>query len=414
MNVCIFIADSNGGFPVPAVKDGAVQILVEHLIEQNSQKKECNLVVVSIYDEAAEQASKKYKNVEFIWIKPPKIIKKLDSILFYFIKNVLHNKKAMSYRTMFSLLYYIRKSSGILKTTKYDKVVIENNIPLASIIKKSKYKGEYYYHLHNVPRINFNCKKVFENCTGYLCVSNYVGKEVASSQNPIGPVSKSKIFTLYNCIDTEKFCVKSDSTFLKKIREKYQINEDEKILIFVGRLSAEKGIDKVLESLTLIHDEKFKLLVVGSIMHSSNIKDEFQTKLNNIINDKLKDKIIFTGYIEQNELPKYYNVADIAIMPSMWEEPAGLTMVEALCCGAKLITTKSGGIPEYVSDYAIILEKNDKLVENMATQIKLLINEKSKVNNNKLTEMYNKYTLNGYMKKFVDILNMSGTDRKDW
>lgn len=413
MNVCIFIADSNGGFPVPAVKDGAVQILIEHLIEQNSEKKECNLVVVSLYDENAEQVSKKYKNVEFIWIKPPKIIKKLDNILFNIIKNIFHSRKAMSYRTMFSLLYYIRKSSNMLKKSRYDKVVFENNIPLASIIKISKYKGEYYYHLHNVPRINFNCKKVFENCTGYLCVSNYVGNEIAKPENPIGPIDHNKIFTLYNCIDTKKFCVKKDRDFSHEIREKYKINDEEKILIFVGRLSEEKGIDKVIEALNLISNEKFKFLVVGATMHSSDLKDGFQIKLNSIINEKIRDKIIFTGYIEQKDLPKYYNVADIAIMPSMWEEPAGLTMVEALCCGAALITTRSGGIPEYVSDYAIVLDKDDKLIENMATEIKSLINNGNKVGNDKLMKICDKYTTDGYMKRFIDILNMSVDSGKD-
>ncbi len=411
MKVCIFTADSNGGYPVPAVKDGAVPILIEHLVEQNSINKECDLKVVSFYDKDAQTKAEQYNNVEFIWIKVPKILKFFDFLLFKFIKIFFKKKKASSYKTIFSLLYYISKSSKILKKETFDKVVLENNIPLALIIKKSKYKGEYYYHLHNIPRVNMNCKSVFENCNGYLCVSDFVGNEILSSSNPIGPIDKNKIHTLYNCIDTSKFCVRNDEKFCQDLRYKYNIKDDEKILLFVGRLSYEKGIDKILEALNLISNEKFKLLIVGGLMHSSNIKDEYHNKLNDLIKDKLKDKVVFVGYVQQENIPKYYNAADIAIMPSMWEEPAGLTMIEALCCGANLITTNSGGIPEYVSEYAIVLEKDDNLVKNLSVNVKKLLDKERNNDNSILTSMYKKYSLDGYMKRFIKELNFENNKK---
>ena len=405
MKICIFTADSNGSFPVPAVKDGAVQILIEHLIEENSNHKSCDLTVVSFYDKEAENKAKKYKNVNFIWITVPSLIKFLDRCIFLFFNKILKKRRANSYKTVLSLLYYIKKSSRILKRNYYDKVVLENNIPLALIIKKSKYNGQFFYHLHNIPRVNMNCKDIFKKCNGYICVSNYVGKEITSDENPIGPIDNNKVKTLYNCIDTKKFYINKDISFLNDIKNKYNIGPKDKILLFVGRLSEEKGIDKVLEALKLIKNEDFKLLVVGASMHYSNHKDEFQKKLRSLLDEELEKKVCFTGYIKQEELPKYYNIADIAILPSMWEEPAGLVMIEALCCGVDLITTNSGGIPEYVSDYAILLDKNDQIANNMAKEIKKLLHSKSSKEKNNINEINSRFSSEGYMERFVETIN---------
>jgi glycosyltransferase involved in cell wall biosynthesis len=61
-------------------------------------------------------------------------------------------------------------------------------------------------------------------------------------------------------------------------------------------------------------------------------------------------------------------MADIAVVPSMWEEPFGLTVVEAMAAGLPLITTRSGGIPEICEGVATIVER-DNIVDNLASAI---------------------------------------------
>ena len=64
-------------------------------------------------------------------------------------------------------------------------------------------------------------------------------------------------------------------------------------------------------------------------------------------------------------MPSIYQLGNIAVLPSMWEEPAGMTMVEAVVSGLPLITTNSGGIPEYISDdVAVLLDRDENLVDN--------------------------------------------------
>ena len=61
-------------------------------------------------------------------------------------------------------------------------------------------------------------------------------------------------------------------------------------------------------------------------------------------------------------------MADIAVVPSMWEEPFGLTVVEAMAAGLPLITTRSGGIPEICEGVATIIDRED-IVNNLASAI---------------------------------------------
>ena len=406
MKVGIFIADSNGGYPVPAVKGGAVSTLVEHLVNGNNKKKLIKLEVISFYSEDAEEQSKKYPYIKFVWIRVPKVITWIDLAIFFTIKKIFKKRKLISYKSICSLLYYIIKATKIIQKNRYDKVVLENNIPLAWIIKESKYKGDYYYHLHNVPRINAGCKNVFQNANAILCVSKYVAKQIQSFDSPIGPIKQYKIKILYNCIDIKHFHNIEDKRIIEEKKKEYGINKKDKIVIFVGRLSEEKGIDVLLNAIIKMQRKDIKVFIVGSLMHDLNIKDDYQRKIYEL-GTKLKHQIIFTGYISQKDLPILYCMSDVAVLPSMWDEPAGLTILEAVSCGIPVITTNSGGIPEYVQNKAIILERNEELVENIARNIERVIGNCNKeINNNDVGEPFlDKYNAENYIDKFVECLN---------
>ena len=71
-------------------------------------------------------------------------------------------------------------------------------------------------------------------------------------------------------------------------------------------------------------------------------------------------------------------MADIVVLPSVWEEPAGLTMIEALACGKPLITTNAGGISEYVAGSGAIQlnpKNSDFYVQLKNTLLSLIEND---------------------------------------
>ncbi|RZM15673.1 glycosyltransferase [Lactobacillus delbrueckii] len=95
--------------------------------------------------------------------------------------------------------------------------------------------------------------------------------------------------------------------------------------------------------------------------------------------ERVHGRVIFTGYVDHAELYKYHNIADCAVVPSVWEEPAGLVVIEALMSGDPLIVTRVGGATEYVNDKsAIIVDRGAKIEENLKEAI-LKIKENPKL-----------------------------------
>ena len=405
MRVCIIIADSNGGYPVPATKGGAVSTLVEHLVRENNERLLVGMTIVSFSDKKTEEyAKEKYPNIKFEWVRRPLLVRYLDKLALYTIKCFFPNKKILSFMSICSLLWFIWWTSRFLKREEFDKVVLQNNIPLSWTIKLSGYQGDFYYHLHNTPRTNARCKNVFEQCKAFLCVSQSVGNDISRIDNPIGPISHDKIRVVYNCVDTKHFCKKEIDR--QSLQVRFGINIDKRIILFVGRLSEEKGIDQLLLALDYVEKNDCIVLIVGSLMYNNNLKDDYQEKIKQLA-EKHKGKVVFTGFISQQELPEIYNLADISVLPSMWYEPAGLTMIESLACGTPVITTKSGGIPEYVKGGAVVLDRNQNLPSEIAKHIDLLLSDKSiyrEYQQKGIERVLKNFSANDYLVNFLEAL----------
>lgn len=368
MKVLILTADSNGGYPVPAVKGGAVSTLIEHLVSVNNEKKLCDMEILSLYDNAAEEKSKEYQNIRFKWVKVPRILKLFDKCVFNFVHIILKKEKAISFKSPFSLIYYIFKAKKVIRNTDANKIVLENNIPLVHVIKNSSFKGEWYYHFHNIPRIDAACRNEFKRVSKYLCVSQFVANQICSNDSAIGRIDTNKATVLLNCVDTKLFRpIERSNPQIIKLREKFDIHNNDFVLIFAGRLTKEKGPDVLLKALKSLPDN-VKVILVGSLIYNVNVNSPYQEELHNLA-ENLKNRVFFTGYMPQDKLPYIYNLADIAVLPSIWDEPAGLTIIEAMACGTPVITTNTGGIPEYVGEYGHVLDRENDLVYNICKAI---------------------------------------------
>ena len=394
--------------PVPAVKGGAVENLIENIAKAHEKEKKVNLNIICAYDFNAEKIAKeKFKNTNFNYIKVGKINKFIDQCISFVATKIFHKKNVMAYSYIFQRLGYYRKTSNLLHKKDFGKIILENSTGLYLALKWKKnylkYAGRYYYHCHNKVNTDFGCIDIIEKTNKFISVSDYMGKDL---QNFSDRIKSKKFLTLKNIIDYEKFEKNITETEKNILKNKYHIDSNEKVIIFVGRLTEEKGIKQLLMAINDVTYKNFKLLIVGSYFFNTKVKSDFEKELDELVN-KNKERIIFTGYINYNEIYQLYKISDFAVLPSMWDEPAGLTIQEAEACGLPAITTNSGGIPEYViNGSSIIIKKDENIVENLKTEIENLLNDEKKLKemSNKSLEIINDLDICKYYNNLIKIV----------
>ena len=138
-------------------------------------------------------------------------------------------------------------------------------------------------------------------------------------------------------------------------------------MLYCGRLDPDKGIHKLMEAIAALHEPHIKLLIVGSPFFARTQQSAFQRKLEQQAKS-LGNRVQFTGYIPNEDLPDYYRLADLCCVPTLVEEAAGLVAVEAMACGhgdfnpSNIIITPDGEL----------VERGDTVTDQLAWSIRML------------------------------------------
>ena len=119
--------------------------------------------------------------------------------------------------------------------------------------------------------------------------------------------------------------------------------DNEKIILFMGRLVYEKGIQHLISAMPKILNgyNNSKLIIAGK----GGMLDELRAQVDYL---GLGDKVYFTGYLNAKEVSKMYKCADIAVFPSTYE-PFGLVALEAMLAGVPTVVSDIGGLDEIVT-----------------------------------------------------------------
>ena len=343
-----------GILPIPAVQGGAVENLIDFYLEFNNQKRLHDITIYSPWDNKAKKHPALSSDVNhYIYIDD----KSLKARIARRIYKCFHSNEYYNHY----IEYYFEKVYSNLKKGDFDIVVLENCPGYAYKLSQRGYHN-LVLHLHN-ELLHSNSRYhdiIFNSLTKILTVSDYIKERVSSIQ------PSNKIQTIYNGIDLNIFSPKDISTIN---RNRIGFSESDFIIVYSGRINNEKGISELIDALLNLRDiPQIKLMVLGSSFFDiTKNENKFVRSLKNKAKE-IESKIVFTGFIPYNQVPDYLQIADIAVLPSMWEEPFGLTIVEAMAMGLPLITTRSGGIPEICEGVATIVER-DHIVNNLASAI---------------------------------------------
>jgi glycogen(starch) synthase len=156
-----------------------------------------------------------------------------------------------------------------------------------------------------------------------ITVSNYMKKQIIEKYNVPG----DKIDVVHNSVDAERYS-----------GDRVKFGLDEKVVLFLGRITLQKGPDYLLRAAkkVLDHNKKVRFVFVGT-------GDMLPQLIEDSIHLGISNHVTFAGYQESKE--QYYRMADLFVMPSV-SEPFGIVALESMAAGTPVLSSKSSGVIE--------------------------------------------------------------------
>ncbi len=154
---------------------------------------------------------------------------------------------------------------------------------------------------------------------------------------------------------------------------------EEKIVFFAGRLEARKGIHYLIDAIPTVLEShpQTRFVIVGADTKTAagagSVLEELKAKLRaNLKNAGDLEKINFISHVALSDMPKYYRLADICCVPSLYDN-APYTVLESLASGKPVIGSTAGGTPEYIDNGVDGLHVNKADARDLASKINLLL-----------------------------------------
>lgn len=296
----------------------------------------------------------------------------VDGVKAYYFKNLSNSLKSkFIIDTPYALPFKIKK-----KIKKYDIVHIHEHRHSLAIITS------YYAKKNNIPYVlqahgsvlpffqKEKLKEVFDKLCGFKILKNasklFALTDVEREQYIKMGMEEKKIKIVPLGIELKDY---ANLPPRGNFRKKYHIENDEKLLLFIGRINKIKGLDLLINSFYILNktNRNIKLAIVGP-------NNGFLNELKTLVEEfKLEDKVIIRGPLFEDLKRKAIVDSDIFVMPSQYESftTSGL---EAMACEKPVVLTKNNHIHTWVNNNTGFSVEYNK--EDLASKLKKLIDNK--------------------------------------
>ncbi len=224
-------------------------------------------------------------------------------------------------------------------------------------------------------------------------------------------VPADKIDIIPNGVDLQSYC-RFDNASLTAFRRRFA-DDDERIVFHVGRLVHEKGAHTLVEAapniLTEFPNARFVIAGQGPMY------DELVGMVSGLA---VSDRFDFVGFISDNDRDRLYQVADVAVFPSLYE-PFGIVALEAMAAGVPVVASRTGGLAEVVDDGETGLVHDPGNPESLAWAVRQTLRYPDQVQarvDNALEKIRRIFTWERVAEKTVSVYEQVVEERKlvDW
>ena len=283
------------------------------------------------------------------------------------------------------------------------------NIPVVTTYHTMYEDYTHYVNRFEIDEVDKVTKKVVS--TFYRSISD-------SAQAVISPSEKTKETLLKYGVKTPIYVIPTGLNFdkfhpdnidpqqVQAIREQYGIHEDERLIVFVGRIAQEKSIEIPIEGFRYVKDPKIKLMIVGGGPQLEELQEMVKRY-------HLEQQVIFTDKKLPEEVPAYYACADCFVSASL-TETQGMTYIEALACGLPVFARYDDVLKDLVieEDSGFLFETGQEFADKL-TDFMHRSDEERKAFSKRALEKIVKYDSKVFYSKVLSVYYQAINDFED-
>ena len=234
---------------------------------------------------------------------------------------------------------------------------------LKTIVTIHDLGAEFLEAYHKFPQktyLNWSTEYVAKHATHIIAVSKSTKKDLVSTLK----VPSNRITVVYEGVD-HSFFYKRNNKEIRSVLLKYGLKE--KYFLYVGTIQPRKNLSRLIESFAKVSAPDVDLVLSGN---PGWLYDEIYKAPKKF---KVDANVKFLGFADQEDLPALYSGCIAFVMPSLYEG-FGLPILEAMACGAPVLTSKSSSMPEVSGGHALLVKPHN--VNEIAYKLSRLLKEK--------------------------------------
>lgn len=302
---------------------------------------------------SARSDAEPFADVDVIWVDYPRVPANGLAHQFYRLQ-----RKLTGWRHCRQQTYGARVVQAIRRAQlQHLPLILHNDPELAVILRRHFPSAFIVHHFHNqIDASNGFRKKLSAAANVITAVSAFTGRWIESCYG----LPTDSVRTIHNGVDCAHFTPAQTPP------------DGAPVINFVGRTGIEKAPDLVLKAAFKLAETgaKFSVQILGSNHWTRLEMDEYQRELQRLA-EGLEDRGIQVrrpGHITRQALPSELRRAHIHVVPSRWDEPFALTILEGMACGLATIASRTGGAPDVLGDAGMLFERDsvDGLAEILA------------------------------------------------
>ncbi|HWE03318.1 MAG TPA: glycosyltransferase family 4 protein [Tepidisphaeraceae bacterium] len=232
---------------------------------------------------------------------------------------------------------------------EYSSLVLHNDMELAVSLRRRFPEATILHIAHNNNGSTSRCRKRFASSVDTaIAVSDFAGKW----NEKFYRLPRGACKTLYNGVNLNEF------------RPRQRRSSSQPCISYIGKLDRNKAPDSLLRAAKILagRTNRFSVRLIGRRFYDRDERDDYIVELESLAAELSKMGVAceFTGWIDRAHVAEVLANADIHVTPSQWEEPFGLTTLEAMACGLAVIGARTGGTPEVIGEAGFLFDHDNE------------------------------------------------------